>query len=90
MARDQHLLCKWQQIPRAPRGTGDLQAALGHPPPLQGSILRAPELGGTPKAPSRVQAQFHPHFMVLKSFGLSLHLLSRIIDREGIKENLSM
>lgn len=59
-----------------------------------------PELGDTPKAPKDpqswgappkppiVQAQFHPHIMVLNSFRLSLPFLSRITDMEGIKENL--
>lgn len=80
--RTQHLLCKWQQIPRAP--AAGLTVLLGHPPPPASSILTAkrdpqssetpPELGDTPK----VQAQFCPQIMELKSCRLSLLLLSRI------------
>lgn len=64
-----------------------LPAARLHPQSQRGS----PELGGTPKPPPQgVQAHFHPQIVVLNSFRLPLPLLSRIIDMEGIKENLSV
>lgn len=49
--RTQHLLCKWQQIPRAP--AAGLAVLLGHPPPPASPILTAkrdPQSWGHPQS----------------------------------------